>query len=110
VYDNGTGLSRPPRVARYTIDTGAGTATLTESVSDSEIVNSPCCGSARRLGSGGWLVQWGGQPVVGEYAADGSRRIKLQIPGASLYRAVPVPVTRLSAAQLRQGMDTMFPR
>ena len=110
VYDNGTGLSRPPRVARYTIDTGAGTATLTESVSDSEIVNSPCCGGARRLGSGGWLVQWGGQPVVGEYAADGSRRFKLQIPGGSLYRAVPVPVTRLSAAQLRQAMDTMFPR
>jgi hypothetical protein len=110
VYDNGTGLSRPPRVARYTIDTGAGTATLTESVSDSEIVNSPCCGSARRLGSGGWLVQWGGQTVVGEYAADGSRRFKLQIPGGSLYRAVPVPVTRLSAAQLRQAMDTMFPR
>jgi arylsulfotransferase ASST len=110
VFDNGTGLGRPPRAARYAIDTGAGTATLVESVADPDITASGCCGSARRLGSGGWLLDWGGQPVVAEYGADGSRLFKLQINGATLYRAFPVPVARVSAERLRQGMDAMFPR
>jgi Arylsulfotransferase (ASST) len=110
VYDNGTGLGRPPRAARFSIDTGAGTATLIESVADPDIPTSPCCGSARKLDSNGWLVAWGGQPVVAEYGVDGTRLVKLQINGASLYRAVPVPAARLSAQQLRQAMDTMFPR
>jgi hypothetical protein len=110
VYDNGTGLGRPPRAARYTIDAGAGTATLAESVADPDIPTSVCCGSARKLASGGWLVDWGGQPVAAEYGADGSRRFKLQVTGSTLYRAVPVPTARLSAQRLRDGMDAMFPR
>jgi hypothetical protein len=110
VFDNGTGLGRPPRAARYSIDTGAGTATRLESVADTDIATSGCCGGARKLDSSGWLLAWGGQPVVAEYSADGSRRFRLQITGATLYRAVPVPTARLSAERLRQGMDAMFPR
>ena len=110
VFDNGTGLRRPPRAARYRIDATAGTATLVESLADSEIPTSSCCGGARKLNSNGWLVAWGGQPVVAEYGADGSRRFKLQIAGATLYRAIPAPTTRITAAQLRAAMDSMFPR
>jgi hypothetical protein len=110
VFDNGTNLGRAPRAARYRVDTSDNTATLVESRADSEITASPCCGGARKLDSNGWLVAWGGQPVFAEYGAGGSRVFKLQINGANTYRAVPVPTTRLSAAQLRGAMDSMFPR
>ena len=82
-----------------------------ESLRDPEVTASLCCGSARKLGSGGWLVGWGSitAPVIGEYAADGSRLFKLRYPNAFSYRAFPVPPNRVSAAQLRQGMDAMAP-
>lgn len=109
VFDNGSQLSRPPRVARFRIDAAARTAVLVESLSDSEIPTSVCCGGARKLSSNGWLVAWGGNPVIAEYAADKSRIFKLHFTdtGAVLYRAFPVPGGRISAAQ---GMDSMFPR
>ena len=110
VFDNGTSLGRAPRAVRYRVNTSENTATLVESLADSEITASSCCGGARKLGSNGWLVAWGGQPVFAEYGADGSRVFKLQIPGANTYRAVPVPTTRIGAAQLRSAMDSMFPR
>jgi Arylsulfotransferase (ASST) len=111
IYDNGTRASRPPRAIRFAIDAAAGTATRLEAVGDSEITSSPCCGSSRKLGSGGWLIGWGNlvSPVIGEYAANGSRVFKLQYPNAFSYRAVPVPPGRVSAAELRQAMDAMAP-
>ena len=83
-----------------------------ESLADSEITNSVCCGGARKLDSDGWLVGWGGTATIGEYKADHSRVFKLRFTeaGANLYRAFPVPTGRISAAELRQGMDAMFPR
>ena len=110
VFDNGTGLGRPPRAARYLVNASENTATLIESLADSEIPTSSCCGGARKLDSNGWLVAWGGQPLFAEYGAGGSRVSKLQIPGASTYRAIPAPTTRITAAQLRAAMDSMFPR
>ncbi len=112
VHDNGTNLGRAPRVLRFQIDPTAKTATVVEKLSDSEISSSICCGSARQLPSGGWLVSWGGNPTDAEYGPDGSRIFKLQFLNTSpfLYRAVPVPHGQLSADDLRQGMDTMFPR
>jgi Arylsulfotransferase (ASST) len=110
VFDNGTNLGRPPRMARFQIDPEAGSATLVESVTDAEITTSACCGGARSVDSNGWLIAWGGQPVVGEYDATGSRTSNLRIIGATLYRAVPVPSTRLGAERLRTAMDSMFPR
>jgi hypothetical protein len=112
VFDNGTQAGRPPRAVRFQVDPTAGTATWLESITDSEVTNSPCCGSARRLGSGGWLVGWGSivSPVIGEYAANGSRLFKLRYPDAFSYRAFPVPPGRVSAQQLRDAMNTMWPR
>ena len=112
VHDNGTGAGRPPRALRFRIDATARTATLTEKLTDAEITGSACCGSARKLDSGGWLMGWGAisSPTVAEYAADGTRVFKLSFPGAFAYRAVPVPRGRITAAQLRQAMDTMHPR
>jgi Arylsulfotransferase (ASST) len=110
VHDNGTRLGRPPRAVRYAIDTDERTATLAESLSDPEFPASGCCGSARKLDSGGWLLSWGGSPSVTQYAADGSRVSNLSFSGVFSYRAVPVPNGSVSAATLRQAMDTMFPR
>jgi hypothetical protein len=110
VFDNGTQLNRPPRAVRYRIDTSARTATLVESLSDSSITASGCCGSARKLSTGGWLIAWGGLPTVSEYTATGARVSSLAFPPFFSYRAVPVEPGRLSAAALRGGMDAQFPR
>ena len=114
VHDNGTSLGRPPRAIRFAIDEVERTATVVEVVSDPERTSSNCCGSARKLDSGGWLMSWGNNPnngMVAEYASDGSRVFKLSFPNATTYRAFPVPAGRVSAATLRQGMDAeMHPR
>jgi len=80
------------------------------SVSDAAVQSSFCCGGARKLDFGKWLVSWGGFPLVAQYESDGSPASKLSFSGVFSYRAVPVPQERLSAQALRQGMDVMFPR
>lgn len=110
VHDNGTRQGRPPRVLRFQIDPTAKTATVVEKVTDPTIDSSGCCGSARRLPGGGWLVDWGGNPTIGEYAADGTRVSKLTFAKYFSYRAFPVTGGQVSASALRQGMDAMFPR
>jgi hypothetical protein len=109
VYDNGTKASRAPRGVRFSIDAAAGTATWLGSVTDPLVTGSLCCGSARRLASGGWLVGWGSlvTPVISEYASDGTRLTRLRYPDAFSYRAIPVSPGQLDAAQLRAGMDAM---
>jgi hypothetical protein len=112
VYDNGTRLNRPPRAVRFRINLAGKAATRLESLSDADVSSSTCCGSARKLDSDGWLVAWGANGTIAEYAADKSRVFKLRFPdtGATLYRAFPVATGRISGEQLRQGMDSMFPR
>ena len=108
VFDDGTGLGRPPRVVRYRIDAAARTATLVEQVADASVTVSLCCGSARLRANGDWLVAWGGDPVVGEYRPDGTPVLVLRFAnGIFSYRAVPVPAAALDAAQLRAAMDAM---
>ncbi|MCW3051954.1 MAG: hypothetical protein JWN14_1124, partial [Chthonomonadales bacterium] len=59
LHDNGAGLGRPPRAVRYRLDTTAKTATLVEHVVDPDIPSSICCGSARKLSGGDWVMSWG---------------------------------------------------
>jgi hypothetical protein len=109
VYDNGTQAGRPPRAVRFSINAAAGTATWLEAVSDPLVTTSACCGSSRKLASGGWLVGWGSivSPVIGEYAANGTALYRLRYPDAFSYRAFPVPPGRITAQELRDGMDAM---
>ena len=109
VHDNGTGLDRPPRAVRFAVDPQAGTASLVESVADPDVPASGCCGSARKLDGGNWLMQWGGQNPIAEYSSDGTRLSRLQFNLFS-YRAYPVEPGRISATDLRQAMDAMYPR
>jgi hypothetical protein len=110
VHDNGTLLNRAPRVVRYRIDTSARTARLVETVTDSRITASGCCGSARKLSTGGWLIDWGGTTTTSEYTWSGARVSTLAYLPFWSYRADPIAKGRLSADALRDGMDAMFPR
>jgi hypothetical protein len=52
IFDNFTGLNKPPRVVRYRINPTARTARLVQSFTDPTATRSVCCGSARMLPSG----------------------------------------------------------
>ena len=110
VHDNGTGLGRAPRAVRYDVDPSTREATRLEVLADSEVTTSGCCGSARKLDSGGWLASWGGNPSVVEYGSNGARLIAFTFVTYFSHRALPVAPGRLSAGALRAGMDAMFPR
>ena len=61
VFDNRTYLRHErPRAVRFRINEQAGTATLVQSITDPAVSRSGCCGSARRLANGDWLIGWGG--------------------------------------------------
>jgi hypothetical protein len=114
VFDNrsflGGEAGQPPRAVRYRINQQAGTATLLESISDPAVPESICCGSARRLGNGHWLIDWGYSKVIGGYAPGGERTFRLVFKPARMfsYRAEPVPDGVLSPQELRQTMNAMY--
>ena len=107
VFDDGTFLGRAPRAVRYRIDTAAHTATMVQQITDPAVGTSLCCGSARMLANGDWVVSWGGDDVVGEYDPDGTQLFQLAFDGLFSYRAVPVEESLLSATELRAGMNAM---
>jgi hypothetical protein len=106
IHDNGTngpGPSRQPRVVRYAIDTVNRTATRVEQVQDGGVTSSQCCGSARRLPSGNWVMGWGGTPLITENRPDGTEVFRLT--GTFVYRGVPILPGDFTASQFRDGMD-----
>jgi hypothetical protein len=108
LHDNRTGAQVGPRAVRYRIDDAARTATQIEQVTDEGAVLSLCCGSARRLPGGNWVMSWGYNGLVTELTPQGDRVFGLRF-GANLfsYRAVPLTADELSAGALRSGMDAM---
>ena len=116
LFDNGyhtsTVLRHPPRAVRYAIDTGTGTATLVEQVTNpTSLAPALCCGSARRLPGGNWLIGFGIDNVITELTAAGSHVFSLSFQsGIFSYRAHPVMPGVLSRGSLRAGMDEQFPR
>jgi hypothetical protein len=107
VFDNRTHLRQRPRAVRFRIDEASGTATLMQSITDPAVSSSGCCGSARRLANGDWLIYWGGPTNrVGGYKANGQKTFALTLHAS--YRAEPVPEGVLSAQELRNGMNAMY--
>ncbi|HEY8083102.1 MAG TPA: arylsulfotransferase family protein [Solirubrobacterales bacterium] len=106
VYDNGKDRPRRPRVVSYRLDPDRGTATYLGQLNDSRITTSHCCGSARPLIEGGWLVSWGDNPLVTGFDSDGQAAFRLELP-TSTFRAVPVPEGATSVATLDRGMEAM---
>ena len=108
LFDNRSKLGhKPPRAVRYRINQKRGTATLLRSITDPEVRNSNCCGSARRLPNRDWLISWGKHEPIGGYQPDGKRTFLLAFPSNFSYRAEPAPADALSAPDLRAGMRAM---
>jgi hypothetical protein len=112
IFDNGSdGNGSPthaPRAVRYSLDTGAMTATLMSQVSDPAITTpSFCCGSARWLPGGNVAIGYGFTKTEAEYDSSGNRVWALN--GLFSYRSIPVLPGVLNADTLRAGMDFMYP-
>ena len=110
LHDNGTGLGRFARALRFRIDASSGTATLLEQIADPFATPSPCCGSARKLPGGHWVISWGGTDLVTEQTPDGKPVFSLSFPALLSYRAFPVLPGKLKRSALYRGMDAMHPR
>ena len=108
VFDNRSRLpDKAPRAVRFRINEQAKTATLLESISDPAVPSSECCGSARRMPNGDWLIDWGqarGHPVGG-YKPNGQRTFFLSFATRTSYRAQPVPSGVYTADDLRAAMN-----
>ena len=106
VYDNGKDRPRSPRVVFYRLDPADRTAHFLGQLSDPEVTRSHCCGSARELPGGGWLVSWGDNPLVSAFDSQGRLAFRLHL-AASTFRAVPAPPGATSVRALDAGMEAM---
>jgi hypothetical protein len=106
IYDNGKDRPRRPRVVFYRLQPEAGVATYLGQLNDPEVKTSHCCGSARELADGGWLVSWGDNPLVTAFDGDGRIAFRLSL-AASTFRAVPVPRGATTPAELDRGLEKM---
>jgi len=61
VFDNGTTANRNPRVIVFKIDEKNKKATITKVITGSSQTISSCCGTARILKDGSWMINWGGK-------------------------------------------------
>jgi hypothetical protein len=109
VNDNGTLVGRPPSVLRYRVDLVNRTAEVVEEIHDARASPAFCCGSARLLPGGDWLVQWGATPFMTELDPAGNPVLTIQYNRGSTfsYRAVPVLRGIVAADTMRDGMDAM---
>jgi hypothetical protein len=105
VFDNRRDLGQAPRAVRFRIDQRARTATLLQSITDPSVPQSNCCGSARRLANGDWLICWGLDNPIGGYKPNGERTFRMTFESSFARQAEPVPPGVLTAQDLRQAMD-----
>jgi hypothetical protein len=114
MFDNGAERAgnqfHPPRGVRYGIDPGAHTATFLEQITDPAVTTSTCCGSARRLDGGNWVIGWGQNDRVTETQPGGVPVTTLSFAGDLFpYRAIPLVPGTVSRDALRNGMDAQHP-
>lgn len=104
-------LNRPPRALRYRIDPESRTATLIEEVKDPRVPHATCCGSARKLKRGNWVMSWGRNSLITELTPAGAPVFSLSFDANLFsYRADPVPFGTLRRRDLREGMDAQYRR
>jgi Arylsulfotransferase (ASST) len=106
IFDNGKDRPRRPRVVFYKLDLGAGKAIYKGQLNDPQVKRSHCCGSARELPGGGWLVSWGDNKLITGFDREGRIAFRLHLP-APTFRAVPVPPGATSVRRLERGMSAM---
>jgi Arylsulfotransferase (ASST) len=107
VYDNGKDRPRRPRVVFYRLRPAQGEARYLGQLNDPEVRTSHCCGSARQLEGGGWLVSWGDNPLVTAFDEKGRVVFRLRL-AAPTFRAVPAPPGATTVAELYRGLERMY--
>jgi hypothetical protein len=110
LFDNGTNRGRPPRALRFRIDSRPRTATLLEQITDPLVTSSPCCGSARKLPGGDWVISWGANPLITEVTPAGTPVFTLDLQPLTSFRAIPVLPGVLKRSRLNSAMNQMHPR
>lgn len=110
LFDNGTDRGRPPRALRFRIDSRARTATLLEQITDPRVTSSGCCGSARKLPGGDWVISWGANPLITEVTPAGKLVFTLDLQPLMSFRAPPVLPDVLKRSWLNSAMNQMHPR
>ena len=84
---------------------------MVEDIRDPAASSAFCCGSARKLPGGNWVMSWGLQPFITELTPSGRRVFRLVFPqDLFTYRANPLPFGRLDRTAVRRGMDVRYPR
>jgi arylsulfotransferase ASST len=106
IFDNGKDRPRRPRVVFYRLDLEQRKALYQGQLNDPQVTTSHCCGSARQLPDGGWLVSWGDNPLVTQFDAAGRIEFRLRL-AAPTFRAVPAPPGATSVATLERGVERM---
>lgn len=101
VYDDATHRPHRPRAAFYRIDPERGTATFIRQLTDPLVRRSHCCGSVRAF-AGGWLVDWGDNPLLTQFNSKGQLVFRMHL-AVSSYRAVPLPAS-VRPEEIRQAM------
>jgi hypothetical protein len=110
IHDNANGTNLPPRAVHYQLDQTARTATWLDEITDPAITAAFCCGSARLLPGGNWVMGWGANRLSTETDVDGNRLFLLTFDDVFSYRTHPVLLGDLSRSVLLAGMDAQFPR
>lgn len=110
VHDNGTGAGRQPSIMRYRLNLASRTAEVVQEIHDDRITDSGCCGSARLLPGGNWVVQWGGAPFLTELDPVGNPVLTISYNSGPTfsYRAVPVLPGIVAERTLWSGMDALY--
>ena len=107
VYDNAKLRGYRPRVAFYRLEVPKGRARFMGQLRDPLVRTSHCCGSARQLADGGWLVSWGDNPLVTGFDSHHRLAFRLRLP-VPTYRAVPVPPGAVTIGELDRSLDRML--
>jgi hypothetical protein len=114
IFDNGTYANRNPRIIELKIDEKNLEAEVISSYASTFQDQSNCCGSARKLSGGKWLVSWGGDfrfglDVPSVISTINGKNVETNILmnplGVINYRAVPYELNRKHIDLFKKDME-----
>ena len=117
IFDNGTTANRNPRILTLKIDEKNMKAEITQVITGSSQSVSSCCGTARELKDGAWLVNWGGKldqqrgtfanGVSSTVLSNGvATRILVRPTNVFAYRVIPYYLSKSQLSLFREDLLT----